>query len=100
MTRTQPSISRRNLLQNAATAGAVGAVALYAPAVIGAAWDNVFENLDIEDPATLDGSKWNNTLIRNCTFHDISSNALTFRSSRMSGSRIAGSRTSVKTQST
>jgi hypothetical protein len=40
----------------------------------------VFENLDIEDPATLDGSKWNNTLIRNCTFHDISSNALTFRS--------------------
>lgn len=82
MTRTQPSISRRNLLQHAATAGAVGAVALYAPAVIGAAWDNVFENLDINIPATLDGSKWNNTLIRNCTFHDISSNALTIRSTR------------------
>jgi len=80
MTRTQPSISRRNLLQHAATAGAVGAITLYAPAVIGASWDNVFENLDIDIPGTLDGSKWNNTLIRNCTFHDISTNALTIRS--------------------
>jgi len=80
MNRTQPTISRRGLLQSAATVGAVGAVTLYAPALIGASWDNVFENLDIDIPGTLDGSKWNNTLVRNCTFHNISSNALTIRS--------------------
>lgn len=80
MTISQPSSTRRNVLHHGATLGVATVAGLYAPAVIGQAWSNVFENLDVTSAAVLDGSKWNNTLIRNCRIHDIPGDGLTLRS--------------------